>query len=170
MGVQFNINGPLGAATTDSGFTTSGTLHNYDGSRQHIVYRGNGDGSFSIYYNGVFQGNLPGQLSQFAPTEFSLFYQSANYEYDEIRYYTKALRADEVALNYNAGIGANPCVTEYLLFWYQFESFENLDFSALQDGTDMRIGVRDMSNQNNHALPVGMDTNPASPTYSIKPF
>ena len=86
------------------------------------------------------------------------------------RLYNRALTTTEIALNYNNGVGENPCVTENLLFWYKFDQFETLDFSALQDGSDMRLGIRDLSNNNRHAQPINMDTNPASPTYVIKPF
>jgi hypothetical protein len=93
----------------------------------------------------------------------------ANTPMDEIRVYNTILRPDEVALNYNAGIGANPCVTEYLTQWYQFELFEVLDFSAAQDGSDMRLGIRDMSGKFNHAQPHNMITTPGT-GYVLQPF
>lgn len=172
VSVNYNVNGPLGMGSTDGSYQTAGGLHNYDGSRQHIVYSANGDGKYRVYYNGTYQSTLPGQLNSFVPDVFNLFSSgtAANSPYDEVRFYDKPLSPEEVFLNYNGGIGANPSVTEHLLFWYQFEKFEVLDFSALQDGSDIRLGIRDMSNKNNHGLPINMDTNPASPTYSLQPF
>ena len=93
-----------------------------------------------------------------------------NYKMDELRIYRKMLSKAEVLLNYNSGAGENPCETEFLTHWYKFEQFENLDFSALQDNSDIRLGIRDLSGNNNHAQPVNMDTNPASPTYVLQPF
>jgi hypothetical protein len=89
---------------------------------------------------------------------------------DELRFYNKVLRADEVTINYNQGIGNNPSNTEFLIAWFQFEKFELLDFSNLQDRSDIRSGLRDMSGKNHHAQPHGFNTDPASPGYVLKPF
>lgn len=89
---------------------------------------------------------------------------------DELRFYKKSLTPSQVYSNYNAGIGNNPSETENLIFWYGFQNFESLDFSTLQDNSDLRLGVRDFSGNNNHAQPINCDTNPASPGYVLKPF
>jgi hypothetical protein len=89
---------------------------------------------------------------------------------DEFKIYGKHLTHVQHLLDYNYGIGNNPHETEHLNVWYKFEQFENLDFSPLQDGSDMRLGIRDLSNKNNHAQPMNMDTNPSSPNYVLKPF
>jgi hypothetical protein len=89
---------------------------------------------------------------------------------DEVRFYNRKLLLDELVLNDNNGVGNNPSTTENLFAWYAFENFETLDFSALQDGSDLRIGIRDYSGQNNHAQQFNMNTNPLSPTYSLQPF
>lgn len=89
---------------------------------------------------------------------------------DELRFYNKVLRIDEIATNYNQGIGNNPSTTEFLTAWYQFEKFEMLDFSSLQDGTDIRLGLRDLTGKNNHAQPHGFNTNPLSDGYVLKAF
>lgn len=91
-------------------------------------------------------------------------------KFDEFKIYNRKLSSSEIILNYNDGNGNNPCVTEHLLLWYRFEKFELLDFSPLQDGSDIHLGIRDFSGKNNHALPFNMDTDPASPTYVLKPF
>lgn len=89
---------------------------------------------------------------------------------DEFRFYRSLITQEQFDTNYNAGIGNNPFETENLLIWFKFERFEMLDFSDLQDGSDIRLGVRDHSGNNYHAQPFSMDTNPASPNYVIKPF
>ncbi len=90
--------------------------------------------------------------------------------FDELRAYSVVLSDLEVVTNYNKGIGANPSITEHLYLWYQFEKFESLDFSALQDNSDIRVGMKDMSGKFNHAAVHGMDTDINSPTYVLKPF
>jgi|GEM_PF-2792314 len=89
---------------------------------------------------------------------------------DEVRFYNRKLTIDELVLNDNSGIGNNPSDTENLFGWYTFEQFETLDFSALQDNSDLRLGVRDMSGHNHHAQAKNMDTNGASGGYVLKPF
>jgi hypothetical protein len=88
----------------------------------------------------------------------------------EVRIYKRNITQNEAVLLYNNGTGNSPLETENLLLWYKFNQFEMLDFSPLQNGTDMRLGIRDFSGNNYHAQPVNMDTNPASPNYVIKPF
>jgi hypothetical protein len=94
----------------------------------------------------------------------------SNTKLDEFRIYNKVLSLAELILNDNNGTGNNPSITEDLICWYQFELFELLDFSTSQDGSDMRLAVRDMSSNHNHAQPFNMDTNSSSPTYALKPF
>ena len=89
---------------------------------------------------------------------------------DEYRMYSEALTDIDIVTNYNDGIGNNPVKTETLFVWYIFERFETIDFSKLQDGSDMHIGMRDQSGKNNHAQSVNLDININSPTYVIKPF
>lgn len=89
---------------------------------------------------------------------------------NEVRFYNTNLTETQASLNYNMGVGNNPCNTENLLMWFKFGGFETLDFSPPQDGSDFRLGIRDLSGRNNHAQPINMDTNPASGTYVLKPF
>ena len=89
---------------------------------------------------------------------------------DEFRVYNRILSGSEMSANYNAGIGENPQNTIGLSCWYKFEAFENLDFSPLQDNSDIRLGLRDWSGNFHHGLPVNCDTNPTSPNYCLKPF
>jgi hypothetical protein len=90
---------------------------------------------------------------------------------DEFRLYNRIINNMEITTNYNGGLGFNASTTDGMLFWYKFEQFESLDFSALHDGSDFRTGIRDISGKNNHALPQGnIVTNPALSTYTLKPF
>jgi hypothetical protein len=89
---------------------------------------------------------------------------------DEIRMYKRYLPKEEMKMQYNNGAGENPQNTEHLWGWWQFEAFETLDFSGLQDGSDMRLGIRDMSGNFNHLQPINQDTNPASGGFVLKPF
>lgn len=89
---------------------------------------------------------------------------------DELRFYNRKLPITELVQNDANGAGANPTITEGLFAWYQFENFEMLDFSEYQDNSDLRLGIRDMSGNNNHAWVQNMDTDPSSSTYVLKPF
>jgi len=106
---------------------------------------------------------------------FNLFFLSTQGVYasiltDEYRMYNEALTDNDIVSNYNNGVGNNPAKTESLFVWYTFEKFEMLDFSKIQDGSDIRMGMRDQSGKNNHSEPVNLDTNPASSSYVIKSF
>lgn len=94
---------------------------------------------------------------------------NGNAAIDEFRVYKNLITDDQFKLNYNSGVGNNPFATESLIVWYKFEQFEMLDFSALQDGSDMRLGIRDLSGNNNHAQQFNMVTTPG-PGYVLNPF
>lgn len=94
----------------------------------------------------------------------------SNSKLDELRFYNKKLSIEELLQNDNSGAGNNPSTTENLFAWFQFEKFETLDFSTTQDNSDLRLGIKDVSGNFNHAQVIGMDTNPASGTYVLKPF
>jgi len=89
---------------------------------------------------------------------------------DEFRIYSEVLSDLDVSQGWNNGVGLNPIRTDKLIVWYQFEKFEMLDFSQLQDRSNVQLGIQDMSSNNNHALPINMNTNPDSPTYVIESF
>lgn len=112
-------------------------------------------------------------IDQSVFTEISLLmtdFGCVNYKIDELRIYNHPLSLSEVVLNYNNGMGNNPCVTEHLFLWYKFQKFENLDFSEFEDATDVRLGIRDYSNHRNHSFPISIETDPENPNYPIKPF
>ncbi len=77
----------------------------------------------------------------------------------------------EAAINFNSGTGNNPSETEHLVCWFQFEEFETLDFSSEQNDSNMQLGIRDMSGNNNHLLPVGgIITDANAPGYVLQRF
>jgi hypothetical protein len=167
-----NLNGFLSnPSTAIASLSCIGLGHfvvNYD-------FRG-GEINFSQYQNGVLiLSNIFGTATleqsdytaiQIGSTDLGTF----NFPIDELRFYNKMLSQSEIILNYNNGVGNNPCVTEFLKLWYKFEKFENLDFSQLQDNSDIILGLKDLSGNNNHAQPINMDTDPLSIDYVIKPF
>lgn len=149
-----------------------------NGAKYHIVIN-YGATTSTIFINGANLSTLsatPFALNQL--TDFRMFHNLGigtitNFSksgIDEFRFYDRNLTQAEISLHYNNGIGENPVTTESLVVWYKFQEFETLDFSPLQDNSDMRLAVRDHSGKNNHVQPVNMDTNPASPTYVLKPF
>lgn len=154
-----------------------------DGTKTHFVLvldqtDAAGTGTASLYIDGTLfsvasnvNTQMPaiiGKFEFFRYAPYGSLY--SNYLIDEFRFYKTALRQDQVGLNYNFRNGANPSDTEDILIWYQFEQFENLDFSVLQDGSDMRIAIRDLSGKKNHAQPFNLDTNATSSTYVLKSF
>lgn len=105
---------------------------------------------------------FPQTLTEFligleVPTTFS---QSP---FDELRIYDAIIGTDEISSNYNLGFGNNPAKTEKLLAWYKFEAAE-LD-SVLWPGGNPSgwssgvYGIRDLSGQNNHLMPVNQSNN-----------
>jgi hypothetical protein len=89
---------------------------------------------------------------------------------DEFRIYNRQIDNAEIVANYNGGVGENPQNVLGLVTWLKFSQIETLDFSALQDNSDLRLGVRDISNNNNHGQVINCDTNPASGTYCLRTF
>ena len=57
-------------------------------------------------------------------------------------YYERALPASEVTYRYSGGLGREVFSTNKLLLKYDFLYAEILDFSELQDGSDMRVGIK----------------------------
>jgi hypothetical protein len=103
----------------------------------------------------------------FGLVEYNLY---ASQKVDEFRMYKEILSDGDIVTNFNNGTGNNPLRTDNLFVWYQFEKFEMLDFSSLQDGSDIQFGIRDMSGKNNHGLPINMNTNLETANYILQPF
>ena len=97
-------------------------------------------------------------------------YGSTPIKHDELRFYSVGLTPAQVQRNYNSGVGENPFETENLMLWYKYQQFETLDFSALQDGSDMRLGIRDYSSKKYHAAPLNMQTTVGAAGYPFVPF
>lgn len=89
---------------------------------------------------------------------------------DEFRMYNAILTDEQIVQNWNNGIGNNPSITEDLFLWYKFEQFESLDFSMIQDGSDLRVGIRDLSGKNYHAQSIDLITDPTDDNYCLSPF
>lgn len=148
-------------------------------SWNHFIIRANAQ---SLGYTLVQNGNVASpktntMLTPYTPAPISSVRinnnsaSSGTMPLDEFRLYDRLISDSEIITNYNAGRGNNASITDGMRLWFKFEEFEILDFSLLQDGSNMQVGVRDFSGQNNHALPVGtMDINPLSPTYVFQPL
>ena len=181
-----NFNGSVqGSASSASGYIYTGGSSIPPDARVHIVLTHQLNslptvGATQIFLNGSLSttGNsllsLPFNINRFLILAKAIGEADHNQPWrcktDEVRVYRKILSPAEIALNYNNHLGNNPSNTEHLLAWYQFERFENLDFSSLQDGSDIRVGIRDMSGNNNHGQQNGFNTDPLSDTYVLKPF
>jgi hypothetical protein len=119
-------------------------------------------GYITTPYDGVFQ-----LFNLFALTTQGVFASGLT---DEFRIYSEVISDADITLGWNNGIGNNPAKTENLITWYKFEEFEELDFSAQQNGNNIQIGIRDYSQRNHHGLPIGMITDPALSGYPITVF
>jgi len=122
-------------------------------------------GNVTVYnfpYNGLFE-----LFNLFAFNKYGLV---TTLTFDEFRMYNSILSDIEIETNYNNGIGNNPSITENLFTWFKFEKFENLDFSQLQDGSNIKLGMRDYSGKNNHGQSIGLITDSTNESYCLKPF
>lgn len=76
-----------------------------------------------------------------------------------ISFFNRALNIDEIAYEYNNGLGNDFLNTMGLQFFYRCQLAELLDFSIAQDGSDIRVGIRDETAYNRHGellnLPAG---------------
>lgn len=153
-------------------------------TRNHMVMIFSGSPNISWYLNGgTSKGGTQGSNNSvsypFATENLSYFYVGStpnsagviNTPIDEFRIYKNALSLSDIVTNYNNGIGANPSITENLIGWYSFQKFENVDLSALQDGSNVKLGVKDRSGKFNHCVPsAGLITDPANASYCLQPF
>lgn len=156
--------------------TAAGSSNLLRPDRNHFILSFNASGTASIYINGLL---LTAYLNSYIPTlGVPVFFgisknndaRKFKYPTDDYRVYNKELSKIEALFNYNNGLGSNPKTTENLKLWLQFQQFETLDFSEAQDNSDLRLGIRDMSGNNNHAQPINMQTNPALAGYVLQPF
>lgn len=143
--------------------------------RNHIVCTFDGTKG-TIYLNGV-TAQAATNWNNFPPPTGLNVNSSSNpnviscaIKHDALRFYNVAMTPAQVALNYNSGAGENPFATENLLLFFRFQEFEILDFSAFQDDTDMRLGIRDISGKYCHAAPVLMETVVGNAGYPFVPF
>ncbi len=73
--------------------------------------------------------------------------------------FNRAISQGEFNYFYNNKIGSDPQSLIGCVCYFEFNRAEILDFSTSQDGSDMRVGVRDFSGNNHHGeimnLPAG---------------
>lgn len=69
---------------------------------------------------------------------------------DEVIVFNRLLTTQERLYIYNNRSGNEPATLTGCVGWYHLDKAEILDFSALQNGTDLRAGMRDYSGNNNH--------------------
>lgn len=70
--------------------------------------------------------------------------------------YDRELLMGELDYTYNNLSGHQPFTLFGVKAYYLFQKAELLDFSTGQDGSDMRVGVRDFSGNNNHLFFTGL--------------
>ncbi|PJJ79974.1 LamG-like jellyroll fold domain-containing protein [Mucilaginibacter auburnensis] len=180
--LNFNTNGSARLLRFDS---QSGGLvgqsywpESEDGLKAHCVWCIDKVENYSKFYLNGYLMSTMSSIAAYAPNyiksiNFFRYYTgtlNSNALVDEFRIYSKVLREDQIVINYNSGVGNNPCVTEYLLLWYNFDKIESLDFSPLLDKSLIGNGVRDLSGNDNHARLFNMDVTPTSSSFVLKPF
>ena len=68
------------------------------------------------------------------------------------RFYSRSISEGESLYAYAHGLGSDPQLSVGLEINMYCDKAEILDFSALQDGSDMRVGCRDYSGNNRHGM------------------
>jgi len=72
-------------------------------------------------------------------------------------FYNRKINPEEVEYYFNKGLGNDVLSKNKLLYYFNFKLAELLDFSDAQDGSDMRIGVRNSGEViNGHAEFIGL--------------
>lgn len=87
------------------------------------------------------------------------YYSSASDRTNRFLLYSREISPEEFSFYYNNRLGNDPQSLNSLEIDLKCDFAEILDFSALQDGSDMRVGCRDYSGFNRHGeimnLPAG---------------
>ena len=86
-------------------------------------------------------------------------YANSDQKFNGFRFYSRSISEGESKYAYANGLGSDPQLSVGLEINLYCDKAEILDFSALQDGSDMRVGCRDYSGNNHHGqimnLPAG---------------
>lgn len=137
------INITSGVALTFGGLYSSLPATIWTNSN-HIVIDGDG----KLYTQGLLRVDSTGVLSGSNIGDFRIggriglpaqtWYGKIAY----VRYYSRKIGIDEVVFSFNKGLGNEPLITLNLEIEYLFTRAEILDFSVAQDGSSMRVGVR----------------------------
>lgn len=117
-----------------------------DALKKNYVYTQITAADTSFYLNGAAVTTRPKNSTRTFGTPYIGFTANLNYLkdalVDEFRVYKRHLSAAEQSKNYNNGNGAEPFDATDMIIRYKMEKYEQLDFSAAQDGSDIRWGVR----------------------------
>lgn len=70
--------------------------------------------------------------------------------------YDRGITSEEINYFYNNGLGNSELNRSGLIYQSRLEKAEILDFSANQDGSDLRVGLRDESENLNHGEQTGL--------------
>lgn len=132
------------------------TLHPIkNGQKLSPVGAGNILSTDSASYVDIMRGYNNPSLGQASSIEFP----ADNGKADEILIYSRPLSTSELKFLYNNSLYNEPISVSGLVSRIRLNSAEELDFSETQDGSDIRVGSRDSSGNNNHGelinLPAG---------------
>lgn len=174
FGWNFDVNSGnriLNSYTSNSYLFNDPALQANNNLPIHLVfYYNKSNPSVSLYVNNnaVYASSfpsMPGSISSFhigSKTDGGAI-ADGNFKIDEFRIYKGQISESERRLNYNAGIGNNPSITENLLAWWDFHEAQS-DTMLWPGGLPVgwsagTWGVPDKTNNGNHLMQVGMINN-----------
>lgn len=138
IGVKTNSTGSLCSFNNITSSQSSGF--------QHIIQ--------SIFTDIIIGGTVTSETSSLVP---SIYNTTA--KFNRYTLYSRYLSNNEILYTYANKIGNDPQSTLNIVIDLRNDKAEIIDFSALQDGSDMRVGCRDYSGFNRHGeimnLPAG---------------
>jgi hypothetical protein len=146
---------PIGAGTQiGAGGSTQFNFYPEINQRSFVGIDYNGVDSFSRFGNALFESwPYTMESSPFNGLFLGLGQRAGNIYsngIDEVVVYNRLITTQERLYIYNNRSGNEPATLTGCVGWYHLDKAEILDFSALQNGTDLRAGMRDYSGNNNH--------------------
>ena len=128
-------------------------------TKQAMIVSGNTFYKVSYNPGGAFDTYITGKVLTKIKLGFYALYSSAGDRYNKLSVFNRRLTDSELLFLNANGNGSKLQSREGIVLDIIFNSAEILDFSALQDGSDLRVGCRDYSGFNRHGqiinLPVG---------------
>lgn len=100
-----------------------------------------------------------GFVSPSSIVEIRLFVtsQTSEHRVGETRILNRDVGDEELRYVYNMGLGNDLLRHDNVCVWYRYDKAEILDFSSAQDGSDMRVGVRNYGSiVNGHGEIIGL--------------